>query len=348
MRALCYPQPNEAKIVDVPTPTIEANQALAKTIVCNVSAGTELSFYKGTAPQLHFKPDKYGLWEPSRDAVRYPMQSNQPGCWWMGYASVAEIMEVGKDITDLKPDDVVFTHQSHKDYQVIGADYLKVSETLAPRHACFAMLAEIAFNGILDAHLHLMDNVVIFGMGTLGQLTVQMAKMSGANVIAVDFIENRLKLAQKLGADKIIQPEKDGDVARNVVEWLGDGADAVIEISGNSRALSDAVRCVRKEGQVTVVSFYQNPPANFEMGREFHHKRVRIRSSQIAGIDPSLTHQYTRPKRSATALKLLEKMQVEPLISHTCLFNDYPRVLKELAENTSEFQSIVIDYREKL
>ena len=344
MKILRYPEALKAEIVETETPGINENQALAKSIVCNVSAGTELAFYRGVSPQLNSKAGETGLWESAPGNLGYPMQSNNPGCWWMGYACVAEVVEVGRQVDNLKVGDIVFTGQGHKEYQVINDNFLKLPEGVGPEAAAFLTLTQIAFNGILDAHIKLMDNVVILGMGTIGQLLLQMAKMSGCNVIAVDLVDKRLDLASKLGADLIVNPGRDGDTAQNVLKFFGRGADAVLEVTGNSKALHDAVRCVCKDGQVTVLSFYQQPPANFEMGREFHHNRVTIRSSQIGGIDPKLRHHYDRSRRAETSLKLIEKMDVESLISHRCQFEDYPKMLEVIDKHPENCQSVIIKY----
>ncbi len=344
MKVLRYIIPNQAEIAEVAKPKIGANQALAKSIVTNVSAGTEMAFYKGTAPQINSNIRADGLWEDAPNNVTYPMQSSDPGVWWMGYACVAKVEEIGSEVRNLQVGDIIFTPQGHKEYQVIEDNYYKLPANIKPEHASFITLTEITFNGILDSKIKLMDNILIIGMGTLGQLLLQMCKLSGAYVIAVDYIDNRLNLASKLGADVTVNSKKEGDLGERVISILGSGADTVIEVTGNSKALPDAVRCVRKEGQVTVLSFYQNPPDTFNMGREFHHNRVTIRSSQIGGIDPAISCQYDRARRAESAIKLLQKMNIDALISHRCKFEDYPEMLKTMANNPSNCQSVIIEY----
>ncbi len=345
MKVLKYIRPRQAEIVEADVPVIKDNQALAKTIVSNVSAGTEMAFYRGTAPQLNSKMREDGLWEDLPGAITYPMQSDEEGIWWMGYSAVSEIVETGRDVKDIREGDIVFTYGSHKEYQIVEENAIKVPDNLTCEQASFTTLTEIAFNSILDSSIKLMDNVVIIGMGTLGQLAVQMCKLAGAYVISADFLDSRLKLASKLGADVILNPKKEGGLAENVIKILGERSDVVIEVTGNSKALAEAVRCVRNDGQVTVVSFYQSPPDNFQPGREFHHNRVIIRSSQIGGIIPALRHQYDdKRKRALVALKLIEKMDVDSLISHKCKFADYPDMLKMIDENPSNCQSVIIEY----
>ena len=285
------------------------------------------------------------LWETKEDNLTYPMTSNDPGCWWMGYAAVLEIIAVGEDFADdLKVGDIVFAPVGHKDYSLIQSEFQKIPQNISPEQASFKTLTEIAYNGFLDAKIKLMDSVVIFGLGTIGQLLVRICKLTGAKVTVVDFLESRLKLATSAGADFAVNPGKVDDVASTILTVNGSPADAVIEVSGNSKALHEAVRCVKKDGQVTVLSFYQTAPDNFFMGREFHHNRVVIRSSQIGGVAPELSHLITREERGAKAMNLLAKLNVEELISHRCKFDNYPELIKTISENPSETLSVLIEY----
>ena len=347
MRTLRYEKMKQAVIAEVAPPEISPSQALGRTIVSNVSAGTEMAFYRGTAPQLNSRMLPNGLWEEAADNLTYPMSASDPGCWWMGYACVSEIVEVGAELAGkLKIGDIVFTPQGHKELQVVDENAIRVPDGMRPESASFKTLTEIAYNGFLDAKIKLMDDVVIFGMGTIGQLLVRMCALAGARVAAVDFIDERLAIASAGGAEYTINPSKTGvSAAESVLEAFGGKADAVIEVSGNSKALNEAVRCVKKDGQVTVLSFYQEPPVNFLMGREFHHNRVVVRSSQIGGISPEISHLMTKDTRAEKAMELLTKMDVAPLISHRCAFEEYPEVIREISENPSKTLSVVIEYR---
>lgn len=345
MRVLCYDEPGKACLRDAEMPEMSNAQALGKTLVSNVSAGTEMAFYRGTAPQLNSTARPDGLWIEKENALTYPMTSNDPGCWWMGYATVLEIVDVGADFAgDLKVGDVVFAPLGHKEYSLIQSGFQKIPKGMTNERASFKTLTEIAYNGFLDAKIKLMDDVVIFGMGTIGQLLVRMCKLAGAKVTAVDFLESRLKLAAAAGADLTINPGEVNGVAEAILDANGSPADAVIEVSGNSKALNEAVRCAKKDGQVTVLSFYQTPPMNFMMGREFHHNRVVVRSSQIGGISPEISHLMTKEERAEKAMTLLSELEVEPLISHRCKFEDYPELIKTISENPARTLSVVLEY----
>lgn len=345
MKALKYPKPGKAEIVDVPTPKPTGDQVLSKSLYCNISAGTEMGFYRGTAPQLNYKVEPGWFFTPEKNVITYPMQSSDEGTWWMGYANVSEVLETGPDVKNIKPGDIIFAQTGHKTHQIIPENAVnKLSPDINPEYASLTALMEITFNGILDAGIRLMDNVVIFGLGTLGQLLVQQAKMSGASVIAVDGLENRIDLAKKCGADHVIN-FRDGDVGKKVYELTGGkGADKVIEVSGNLQALSDSIRSVAYNGKIVVLSFYQDPATVLKLGNEFHHKRVELKCSQILGIDPCLSNSWDMSRRRETAIALTNKLEIESLISHRFSFDEAPKALEIIDKNPESCNAVILKY----
>ena len=344
-QVLRYNAARDASIVSGEIPALGPEDVLAASLCCSVSAGTELPFYRGNALLMNARIED-GLYVDAPGAITYPMQSDMPGYWYMGYANVATVKAVGAGVTGLKPGDVVFHQTPHMSHHVQSPDLcLKLPSDVDPHHAALLILVDIAFNAILDAKVKLMDNVVVIGLGTIGQLIAQVAKLAGATVWVSDLLDDRLALAERLGADRTVNPSRDGDLGQVVRDAMPGGADVVFEVSGNPAALTDAARAVRREGIVSIVSYYQQPPATVQMGREFHTNRIRFQSSSKGGILPELTHQYDRRRRLATSLELiLSRLQIEPLISHRVPFAEYPDTLKMIDVNPSACQAVVITY----
>lgn len=345
-KALRYDAPYRACIVESMAPVAAGKISVASTLVTSISAGTEMGFYRGTAPQIHTKTDSFGLFSPSADAITYPMQSDGPGVWWMGYSGVGRVTAVGSEEKNLQVGDLVWTYSGHKSVMVSDS-FLKLPADMKPERAAFLALVEIAFNGMLDAHVKLLDDVVIIGMGTLGQLLVQMCKFSGARVTAVDYLDTRLDLAKKFGADTLFNPGRQGDLGCFVQQnTQGRGADVVIEVSGNTRALPQAVRCAGYDGTVIVMSFYQGAADTLQLGQEFHHKRIRLRSSQVGGIDPILSASYNKSRRKVQVLDLLGKLDLNPLISHRVAFSELPQALEMIDRDPAVCQAVIVTYQD--
>jgi threonine dehydrogenase-like Zn-dependent dehydrogenase len=344
MRVLRYEAPRQARIVDSTSPRAEGKQSVAQTLATSVSAGTEMAFYRGTAPQLNATTDQYGLHHPAPGNMQYPMQSDTPGTWWMGYSAVGRIVEVGPDERDLREGDLVWTSQGHKAMMKSGG-FTKLPADMDVERATFLALINIAFNGMLDARVKLLDDVVIFGMGTLGLLLTQMCRLSGARVTAVDTLPSRLALAKQMGAERVLNPSESPNIAVQVQELTrGRGADVVIEVTGNVDVLPEAIRCAGNDGIVTVMSFYQKGAASLQLSQEFHHKRITLRSSQIGGLNPELRQQYTASRRLEQAIRLAQSLELPPLISHRVPFEKMPEALQMIDQNPSACQAVVIKY----
>lgn len=80
--------------------------------------------------------------------------------------------------------------------------------------------------------------VLILGCGVSGILNIQLAKLTGARVVATDINEYRLHKAKEFGADEVIQAAQDLDIR----------ADRVIICTGAYAAVEQAFHCVDKKG----------------------------------------------------------------------------------------------------
>lgn len=96
--------------------------------------------------------------------------------------------------------------------------------------------------------------IAIFGQGPVGLSATQLAAALGARVIAIDVGGERLKAAQKFGADAIINPNECADVVAAIRELThGLGADLALDASSSPTARRQAVRCVRTWGKACFV-----------------------------------------------------------------------------------------------
>jgi propanol-preferring alcohol dehydrogenase len=95
--------------------------------------------------------------------------------------------------------------------------------------------------------------LLVIGVGGVGQAVIQVAKKSGATVIAVGRRKERLQIAKKLGADHVLN-SKLQDVGKEVKALTkGAGVDSVIDNVGISESLEQAISSVKKGGRIVVV-----------------------------------------------------------------------------------------------
>src|SRR5579864_4712322 len=95
------------------------------------------------------------------------------------------------------------------------------------------------------------DLVAIFGIGGLGHLALQYAKIAGASVVAVDLVDEKLDLAKKLGADYTVNASKEDPV--EAIKKLG-GANAAVSVAVSPKAFEQAFRSLRRGGTLVFVA----------------------------------------------------------------------------------------------
>jgi propanol-preferring alcohol dehydrogenase len=105
------------------------------------------------------------------------------------------------------------------------------------------------------AGLHAGDAVVVYGVGTVGFGLIQLAKLSGADVIAVGRSADKLKLAQELGAGEIVDASRE-TVSQRVTEITGGrGADVIFELVATSETMHESARSLSKRGRLVFIGY---------------------------------------------------------------------------------------------
>jgi alcohol dehydrogenase, propanol-preferring len=95
------------------------------------------------------------------------------------------------------------------------------------------------------------DLVAIWGIGGLGHLALQYARISGASVVAVDLFEEKLALARELGAEFTVNAAEQDPVA--AIKHLG-GADAAVVLAVSPKAFEQAFASLRRGGTMSLVA----------------------------------------------------------------------------------------------
>ena len=123
--------------------------------------------------------------------------------------------------------------------------------------------------------------VAIFGIGGLGHLALQYAKISGASVVAVDISDEKLELAKELGADYVVNALTEDPV--KAIKALG-GAHAAISVAVAPKAFEQAFGCAapRRHADLRRAAGRQpGQPADLRDRAERHHRpRVHRRHPQ--------------------------------------------------------------------
>jgi 2-desacetyl-2-hydroxyethyl bacteriochlorophyllide A dehydrogenase len=316
------------EVVGAPGPGEVRIRALASAI----SQGTEMLVYRGQVP-AGLPLDLPTL----AGSFAYPIK--------YGYALAGQVLDVGAGVNGLAEGDTVFALHPHQSIARAPADVVtRLPDGFDPRLGVFTANLETALNIVHDTPLLLGETAVIFGMGSVGLLALQLLRLAGAGqIIAIDPLTRRREMAWSLGADAVLEP--DLPVAERVRALTGGrGADVAVEVSGAGLALQAAIESVTTEGTVVVASWYGTKAVTLELGGHFHRGRVRLRSSQVGTIAPERAGRWDFRRRMETVVGLLPKLRLSELITHAIPLADAAEAYRLIDERPDEVIQVVLVY----
>lgn len=323
---------------------LRPNEVRIRTLFSGISAGTELSQYRGTSPFMNRQWDLAN--RVFRDAEApswsFPVRN-------LGYEEAGEIVETGAAVTRVKVGDRVFGTWGHRSMHVMAeADAAErlIPMGADPRIGIFSHIGAVALNGVHDARIRMGDLVVVFGLGVPGQIVLQAARASGATVIGVDPVAGRRAMAERLGADRTLDPTAQSIADTIKGETGGRGADICIEVSGAAPALAEAMRTVAYASRVVAMGFFQGEARGLQLGDEFHHNRIELISSQISGVAPEASHRWSKLRLWQTAVRLQHegRLNLLPLITDTVPFAAAPALFERLDKGDPAILQSVLDF----
>lgn len=352
--------PRQVDVVPYEPDPLPPGHARVRTLYSGISAGTELTAYRGSNPYLNKKWDAgLRLFTPGEKTFSYPVSG------W-GYSEVGEIITIGEpdaheeshassdgrslDV-DLHAGDVVYGIWGHRSDAVLPLAALaghRLAQGADPITGVFARVGAIALNAVLAADVHLGETVAVFGQGVIGLLATRLAVLSGATVVAVDTMAPRLDMAERFGARRVLDATQSLVAERIRHDTRGLGADVVIELSGTYAGLHEAVRATTTGGRVVAAGFYQGPATGLDLGEEFHHNRISIVASQIGGVPGGLTGRWTRERLHAVVMQLVADGQVDvgALVSSVVPATDAASAYRMLDEDPEKALQVVLDFRD--
>ena len=147
------------------------------------------------------------------------------------------------------------------DYVIAEADFVvDVPDGIDPLEAAPLTCAGVTtYKAVKVSGARSSDIVAVYGVGGLGHLAVQYAKIAGATVVAVDVTEDKLVLAKALGADAMVDA-RTTDPAATIQDEFG-GADVVITTAAAAEPLRAAFASLRRGGRLVLVGL----PADNEL-----------------------------------------------------------------------------------
>lgn len=331
-QAVVFPEPNHVEIREMETPDPTPDQVGIRTVFSGVSQGTERWSFTGRYG--HFDRD-YGAYYPCSP----------------GYQAAGVVDVVGSNVTDLQPGDHVFTvgtrftdprHHypgpctaSHSGYLVAArSDVTKVDPKVNLAGASLYHMAGVSRHGVRLTKVQPGELVVVIGLGMIGQMSAQAARRAGARVIAADLIPLRVELGARYSADRVVaaQTESLEDV---VHEEAPQGADVVIDTTGDHRIFGRLLGLIHREGRIAMQGYYADP-----ITIDFHPTHLQRPTVTFpCGWDDQFNGELAEDMATG-------RIAIDPLITHRIPFQDAPSAYELVVEHPEQSLGMVLAWSE--
>jgi threonine 3-dehydrogenase len=154
----------------------------------------------------------------------------------------------------------------------------------------------------------LTNPVAVIGCGPIGLFAVGIARALGAwKVIAIEPNDERRALAAKMGADLLVDPKSEDPVAVVLEATDDNGAEVVLEMSGNATAIDQGTRMVARGGRMSLLGL-PDGPVTLDLNDQVIFKEARVQG--VTGREMFRTWQQT------TTLLSTGRVDVSPVITH--------------------------------
>lgn len=368
-------QKGHAVIEEVPAPQVEKGTILVRVKNSCISTGTEMSGVTASDMPLWKRalknPDKLrkGMemlatqgYTKTKNIIQGKLTFGFP----TGYSAAGDVIEVGEGITDINKGERV---------ACAGAQYAHHGEIIrVPRNlvvpvpnnvdyeeASTVTLGSIAMQGIRRANPTLGENIVVIGLGVLGQLTIQMLKANGCRVIGMDLDKSRIEIASKMGMDIGIHHENGTCVEQVARLTDGYGADAVIitAASQSNEVVAMAFHMCRRKGRVVLVGdvglnicrddIYKKE-LDFFVSTSYGPGRYD-RKYEEEGLDYPISYvRWTENRNMAEYLRLISenRIDIKPLVNSVYVIDDVGDAYESLKDsNNSRPLMVLLSYPER-
>lgn len=356
----------ETELVTAPTPTVRAGEVLIESSASLISAGTErmlVDFGKANLlNKARQQPDKVkmvldkvqtdGLLT-TVDSVRSKLGEPLP----LGYCNVGVVSKIGAGVDSFKVGDRVASNGAHSDIVSVPKNLCaKIPDNVSDEDAAFTVVASIALQGIRLSEPTLGEAFVVTGVGLIGLLTVQLLKAHGCRVLAIDFDEQKLKLAKSFGAEICDLGSGEDPVVVATAFSRGVGVDGVIITASTqtSDPVIQAAKMSRKRGRIILVGvtglelnradFYEKE-LSFQVSCSYGPGRYDAQYEQGGQDYPIGFVRWTEQRNFIAVLDMLSsgQLKVNPLITHRFDFEYAPEAYDMLVQDKS-ILGVLLEY----
>jgi L-iditol 2-dehydrogenase len=332
----------DVKIEKVPIPRVGHGEALIKVQVA-LTCGTDLKVYqRGYHARMIVPPALFG------HELAGVIQEIGPGV--KGFKTGMRVVALNSAPCGMcfycskhqenLCEDLLFNNGAYAEYIKIPRRIVESNMLAIPSNVTFeeaAMVEPLAcvLRGLHETKLEIGDTVVVIGGGPIGLMFLQVAKLSGCNVIAVVKRDSQAAAAKRLGADEVVQITHAADAAEAVRALTPErrGADVVIEAVGRPEAWEWSIDMVRKGG---TVNFFggcaSGTKVNLDTNR-LHYSEITLKAT---------FHHTPETVRKAFALIAEKKIRGADYITGEAPLSRLQQVLKHMMNRNGDIKTAII------
>lgn len=329
VQQIYFTAPKVAQLLEKDRPALRADDVLVAMEYTVISGGTERACLLGmeNTPQS------------------FPMS--------LGYCGVGCVQEMGSAVDGCQLGDrVLVYHGCHASHNVVKQDQLTLVDdaSIPSIEAAFVIIASMALGGVRKTQLEIGESAMVMGQGLLGVFATQLCRLNGANpVIAVDSHEERRQLALQLGADYAFDPSEHDFVEDVKSVTRGKGVNAIIEVTGVSAAMKQALDCAAWMGRIALLGCTRVSDCAVDYYQQVHRPGVILIGAHnfVRPKHESYPHHWTHHDDCTALLDLLaaKRLQVAPLIAEVAAPEHAPEIYARLVEKKGFPVGVVFDWR---
>jgi L-iditol 2-dehydrogenase len=332
----------DVKIEQVPIPRVGAGDVLIKVQVA-LTCGTDLKVYQRgyharmIVPPALFGHELAGVVQEVGEGVKNFKKGmrvvalNSAPCQMCFYCSRHQ---------ENLCEDLLFNNGAYAEYikvprRIVELNMLAIPNGVSYEEAAMVEPLACVLRGLHETGVEIGDTVVVIGGGPIGLMFVQVAKLTGCNVIAVVKRDSQVAAAKHLGADEVVQITKVQDPVEAVRSLSPErrGADVVIEAVGRPEAWEWSIDMVRKGG---TVNFFGGCAAGTKVSLDtdrLHYSEVTLKAT---------FHHTPEAVQKAFALIAEKKIRGTDYITGEAPLSSLQSVLRHMMNRNGDIKTAII------
>jgi predicted dehydrogenase len=362
----------ELAVLDVPAPVCRPGGVLVRTLYSLISTGTEMMKVSEASMSM------VGMARARPDQVRkvidqvqqqgivttYKKVMNKLDSYTpLGYSLCGVVVEVGRGAEEFTVGQLVAAagneHALHAEYNWVPVNLCAaVPAGVLAEHAAFSTVASIAMHGVRRGEVQLGETAAVIGLGLVGQLVVRLLLAAGVQVVGIDPVPERCRLAEKAGATVAGSPDEIDIVTSELARITGGrGADHIFLSAGGSTngPVEMAVKLARDRARVIDIgkmrldlpwNAYYDKELDVRFSRSYGPGRYDD-TYELEGVDyPAGYVRWTEKRNLESFLDLVARneLEVASLIDEVFPLADAAKVYRDLKDGTLKSVGVLLEY----